>query len=193
MPAGSKEQRVLLVSLAAMVIIAGYLLFRSQLPQTSPTWEWETAPAQSHSHSDSDPTPEEEDLIFVHVAGQVQAPGVYHLPGDARVIHAVEAAGGFTGDAAMDAVNLAMGLGDGQRVYIPASCEIEAPPTGMININQASAEELQLLPGIGPALAREIIDYRIGNGPFTTIDELVGVSGIGEKTVEGLRESVRVN
>ncbi len=194
MPAGRTEHRFLLVCLAAMVAIAGYLFVRSQQPPSPSGWEWETKPIDSQLSPPAEDDGEENVLIFVHVAGQVQSPGVYQLPKEARVVHAVEAAGGFTPDASVDAVNLAMGLVDGQRVYIPPlGTEEDSLATGIMNINQANFEELQSLPGIGPSLAREIMDYRARHGPFASVDELTGVSGIGEKTVASLREWVRVN
>ena len=191
----SKEQKVLLACLAVMVLTTGYLALRWWfLPSTS-GWEWETSfEPSSHSPAPDLPSLEEETLIYVHVAGQVQSPGVYRLPDDSRVVHAVEAAGGFTPEASKDGVNLAMGLGDGQRIYIPARDEVGASPLeGMVNINQAGPGELESLPGIGPALAQEIINYRSRHGGFPTVDDLIHVSGIGERTVERLRELVIVN
>lgn len=143
--------------------------------------------------------------VVVHVAGAVASPGVVTLPAGSRVADALEAAGGATADADTDQLNLARVLVDGEQVRVPRQGEDsstwEAPPGpaqeagagstgGLVNINTASATELQSLPGIGEALAQRIVDYREANGPFTSIDELTEVSGIGQAKLEALREEV---
>ncbi len=134
----------------------------------------------------------EERKIYVHIAGQVQTPGVYQISPQDRLFHLVELAGGATEKADLDAINLASLLEDGQRVYIPEIGEIVEKGDGRININTASQAELESLPGIGPALAQRIIDYRARYGSFRTVEELTKVSGIGEKTLENLREYISV-
>jgi competence protein ComEA len=141
--------------------------------------------------------------LVVHVAGAVVRPGVYEFPAGARVGDAVRAAGGAIATADVDAINLARPLSDGERVYVPRKGE--APPatdgsgggggggTGAkININTASVAELDTLPGIGPALAQRIVDYRTQHGPFRTIRDLLRVEGIGEKKFNGLKDLVTV-
>jgi competence protein ComEA len=130
------------------------------------------------------------------VAGAVKRPGVYELPAGTRAHEAVDAAGGLTGDANAGAVNLASPLTDGQQLYIPERGEPvpsagtgpgggggSAAPGGggaaTVNVNTATSEDLQRLPGIGPALADRIIDFRQRNGPFGSLAELDAVSGIG--------------
>ena len=140
--------------------------------------------------------------VVVHVAGAVASPGVVTLPAGSRVADALEAAGGATADADTDQLNLARILVDGEQVRVPHQGEDAstwaAPPgpaqdagtgtaSGLVNINTASATELQSLPGIGEALAQRIVDYREANGPFTSIDELTEVSGIGPAKLEALR------
>lgn len=153
--------------------------------------------------------------VVVHVAGAVQNPGVYELDSGSRVNDAVTAAGGLRGDADTSAINLAASASDGSQVYIPV--QGEAPPSsaggteaahsfagtglgtdrgtdaaGLVNINMASAEELQTLPKVGPVLAASIISWREQYGGFSSVDELDQVSGIGPATLEALRPLVTV-
>jgi competence protein ComEA len=142
--------------------------------------------------------------IAVHVAGNVLKPGVYDLPGDARVVDAVRLAGGATAIADLNAINLANPLNDGQQVYVPAVGE-KVPPssnglsaggdgTGSatnsveypININSADAALLDELPGVGPATAQAIVTYRDQNGPFANVNGLEDVPGIGPAKVAAL-------
>lgn len=153
--------------------------------------------------------------IVVYVAGAVVAPGVYPLPGDARVEQAVVAAGGLTADADTDAVNLAGFLVDGSRVYIPrvgvpvpalvtpsaspgggpgfdAAPGGTAAPTGPIDVNRATAEQLDELPGVGPATAAAIVDHRESNGPYASLDDLLDVRGIGPAKLDAIRDLISV-
>jgi competence protein ComEA len=142
--------------------------------------------------------------IAVHVAGNVLKPGVYDLPGDARVVDAIRLAGGATAIADLNAINLANPLNDGQQVYVPAVGE-KVPPssnglsasgdgTGSatnsveypININSADAALLDELPGVGPATAQAIVTYRDQNGPFANVNGLEDVPGIGPAKVAAL-------
>ncbi|GFN22561.1 MAG: ComEA family DNA-binding protein [Thermoanaerobacteraceae bacterium] len=150
------------------------------------------------------PGEEKEDRgnITVHVAGAVERPGVYQLPAGARVNEAVQVAGPLP-EANPHALNLAAPLQDGQQVVVPRQGEEGSAPAspgaaaggvsrGKININTASLEELDSLPGIGPALAQRILDYRQQHGPFRTIEDLQNVSGIGVKRFEELKELITV-
>ncbi len=138
--------------------------------------------------------------LVVHVAGAVASPGVRRLPPGSRVIDAVEAAGGLRADADTDRVNLAAELVDGTQVYVPAVGE-PVPPgasgssgeaSGPIDLNTADATALETLPGVGPATAAAIIDHRERNGPFTSVDGLLDVRGIGEAKLAQIRDLVRV-
>ncbi|MGI6576069.1 MAG: helix-hairpin-helix domain-containing protein [bacterium] len=140
----------------------------------------------------------EPEVILVHVAGAVVNRGVYDLPLGSRVIDAIEAAGGGTDAANIHALNLAALLRDEDYIYVPTMEEetimsgvnAVANNTGKINLNRASKEELETLPGIGPALASRIITYRETNGPFRRVDELKKVSGIGDVRFEELKDLV---
>jgi competence protein ComEA len=144
--------------------------------------------------------------IFVQVAGAVRAPGVYEMPPGSRVFEAIEEAGGFSETADQQSMSLAAVLGDGCRVYVPRQGEVTADSpavtqagtgagsgdasAGLVSINSATIEELDALPGIGPSLAQNIVDYRESNGPFTSVDQLGDVTGIGPSKLEKLRPLV---
>jgi competence protein ComEA len=137
--------------------------------------------------------------VTVHVAGAVNVPGVYELPVGSRVDDAVSSAGGPTGDAELGRVNLAAPLVDGSQVYLPmegeegvpvASASVASPadakPAGPVDINRATAAELETLPGVGPATAAAIVTERDRNGPFVSLAELDRVPGIGPAKVAAL-------
>ena len=153
--------------------------------------------------------------IVVHVTGQVQTPGLVYLADPSRVVEAIEAAGGPTQGADLGALNLARLLADGEQLYVPAPGE--TPPVtaggtgspagsgggvggvggvgggaGLVNLNTADATALETLPGIGPALAQRITEYRQQHGSFKTVDQLDEVSGIGPALLEKLRSKVTV-
>ncbi|MEW6448318.1 MAG: ComEA family DNA-binding protein [Bacillota bacterium] len=156
--------------------------------------------------------------ICVHVAGAVYHPGVYRLPQGSRVLDAVKRAEAYP-DADLNALNLAQLLEDGQKVVVPAKVPLAGPaepagpaasnpftapargrnvsagastPEDKVNLNTADAAALEDLPGIGPALARRIIEYRTDSGPFSSVDDLLKVSGIGEKKLAQIRDYVCV-
>ena len=138
--------------------------------------------------------------LMVHVLGAVQKPGVYSLPDGARVFEAVFLAGGFTSEADQPAINLAATLSDGTQIYVPAIGEPARslpsgsvggdPASSTVNLNTASARELEVLPGIGPTTAQAIIQYREENGPFQSVDELLRVQGIGDAKLNAIRELI---
>ncbi len=136
--------------------------------------------------------------LYVHVLGQVEHPGLYVLESDARVVDALAAAGGTLDDADLQAVNLARLLSDGEQLVVPvigAAAESggsSAVGDGLIDLNNADQAELETLPRIGPAIAQRIIEWRETNGRFGSVDDLLAVSGIGEKLLAGIRDLVRV-
>jgi competence protein ComEA len=139
--------------------------------------------------------------IRVHVSGAVGQPDVYELPAGSIVKDAVEAAGGPTDSANLDGVNLAVELHDQQQVYVPRqgetvpmapATEDEGAASGPVNINTATAAELETLPGIGPKTADTIVEYREANGPFETIEDIMDVPGIGEGTFEKIKDRIAV-
>jgi competence protein ComEA len=132
--------------------------------------------------------------IVVSVAGEVVHPGVYTLPAGARVNDALQTAGGMTADADASAINLAETLEDGQQIYLPSSISTPTLTSeqGKININTASLEELEALPGIGAAKAQAIIDYRNKYGNFQSIDDLLYISGFGPAIIQEIEDSIKV-
>ena len=134
--------------------------------------------------------------MTVHVAGAVRRPGVYRLSARARVVDAVRRAGGARRRADLAALNLAAKLEDGRQVLVPlrgATAAGDEPAEGVpLNLNTATAEQLDELDGVGPAMAASILKYREQHGGFGSIEELGQVSGIGEKRLAALREQVRV-
>lgn len=140
--------------------------------------------------------------VVVHVAGAVSSPGVYTLPADSRVDDAVRAAGATT-DADLSQLNLAQKLADGQKITVPvagatpadgssAATTADSDNGGLININTATQEELETLPSIGEVRAQAIIAYREEHGGFRTTDELMEVSGIGEKIFADIAPHITV-
>lgn len=137
--------------------------------------------------------------IAVLLRGAVATPGVYALPPDARLDDAVAVAGGLRPDADLAAINLAGRLGDGEVIDVPqvgataAETREPAPPPpadSLVNINTASVEELDTLPGIGPVLGERIVAFRDEHGPYTSVDQLTDVEGISDRLVETLRPHV---
>ena len=145
--------------------------------------------------------------VYVDVDGAVVKPGVYRLKDGARVSQAIDAAGGLTAEADVTVLNRASKITDGQKIYVPTVGEQQTaaaggssasttPGTGsssgLVNINTGSAAELQTLSGIGPSMAQSIIDERTQNGAFASVDDLMRVSGIGEKKLAKIKDCICV-
>jgi competence protein ComEA len=134
-------------------------------------------------------------LLTVHVSGAVAQPGLVSLPAGARIADAIVAAGGARPDAVLTALNLAAPVANGQQLVVPAAGpagSAATPVDGRVAINTADVVALETLPGVGPVLAQRIIDHRVGNGPFTVVEDLLDVPGIGESKLAELREMVLV-
>lgn len=138
--------------------------------------------------------------IDIRVDGAVEQAGSYTLPPGSLADDAVRAAGGPTTDADLERINLAKELDAGDRVHVPRIDEILPTPTpyglgadGKVDINLADAALLETLPGVGPAIAGRIIEYREMNGAFETIEEIQAVKGIGSATFEGIKDLIAVN
>ena len=151
-------------------------------------------------------------LIYVHVAGEVENPGMYELKRDSRVSDAIDAAGGLTVNADQLSVNLARQVTDGEQIVVRAYSEPESGAgesidssdsgvssssttgvlTDKVNINTASASELITLDGVGESTAAKIIAYRQANGSFASIEDIKKVSGIGDKKYEAIKDRITV-
>lgn len=199
-------------AVAVVVVCAGaFWLVRSPPPPTEASLPRTTATVSSVPPTlpppDLGPTTGGAEVpaarLTVHVAGAVSAPGVYDLPADARVHAALSAAGGVTLDADPDALNLAAAVADGSRIYVPVVGEAGAvtlsapdgtssssPQLGPVDVNEATATDLDALPGIGPATAQAIVAERERNGPFLNIDDLERVPGIGPAKLATIRDLV---
>lgn len=207
--------RIVGSAVVVLAVLAGaYWLVRppaatteSKLPYagaTTTTTPTASGPGATASGAPEPTTTSVPTQLVVHVAGAVVAPGVHLLPAGARTIDAVTAAGGLTADANVDAVNLAAPMVDGQRVYVPRVGEVPpvvvdsgagptaAAPSGPVNVNTATADELDSLPGVGPSTAAAILAHRQQHGPFAAIEELGEVRGIGPAKLEALRGLVMV-
>ncbi len=140
--------------------------------------------------------------VVVHVVGAVHRPGLYRLPDGSRVDDAIRLAGGSKPKAALELVNLAAPVADGQQVLVPRRGAASPPPAGAptagggalpggrVRLNSATLEQLDALPGIGPVTAQKILDYRAKKGAFSSVDELDAVPGIGPARLEQLRDLV---
>lgn len=194
---GSTKQYLVIGSMLGLVGISiGVWFFLFQNPKED-VWTDVSVPNEQTTQTT---TSVPQQIILVDIKGAVKKPGVYELPINARLHELVNVAGGLTDDAEDRQVNMAIVLADQQLVYIPRKGETveqtnQTPQAGnesKVNINTASAEELQTLTGIGEKKAQAIIDYRTQNGNFQSIDQLTEVDGFGEKTVEKLRDSITI-
>ena len=130
--------------------------------------------------------------IYIHVAGAVRKPGIYQLDSGSRVFDAVLLAGGFTNKANQTSVNMARILNDGEQLLVSSgssSAQVQQE-SSLISLNQASSSQLEDLPGVGPALAGRMVDWRTANGGFKSKEDLLNVAGIGDKLFAAVKDLV---
>ena len=173
------KQKLRLGAAALALAVAGYFVF---FPEPS------NSKADSIATETESPLPSPvEQLMLVHVSGEVSRQGLYELPLGSRVADAVRLAGGFTSSAQQESVNLARILTDGEQIIVGSlSPNAEDSAEKLISVNTAAQEELDKLPGIGPALAARIVQWRTDFGGFQRLEDLLEVSGIGEKLLDQL-------
>ncbi|TFE01089.1 helix-hairpin-helix domain-containing protein [Jeotgalibacillus salarius] len=188
-----KNYQKYLLFIIPLVLLSSFFFFnhstKSSIPVSNPLTE---NPAQT---TDSTTLIENKSQsIFVDIKGEILNEGVYEMEEGDRVIDLVAKAGGELSGADMTAVNKAQKLQDEMVIMIPPETSgqplEEHADTGKININNASPAELESIPGIGPSKAAAIVNYREENGYFTSIEEIMNISGIGEKTFDKLKESI---
>jgi len=198
----------LFIGLFLLVAIGAYYFIQLEGDgggmQVSNEWIEEELPMDSNESSslELEENPLEEENLVVDVKGAIKFPGVYEMKLGDRVIDVIEQAGGLHENADSNNVNFAMKLVDEMVLYIPIVGEELTPePTvggvqnqgdGKVNLNKASEAELQTLTGVGPAKATAIIEYRDQNGGFKKVEEVMEISGIGEKTFEKFKDQITV-
>lgn len=212
MAARIEQYRGYIILTLVFVVILGFVVTYLRRPEPEPAIVIETptsVPVVPTAMATRRPTPAP---LIVYVSGAVVRPGVYTVPAGSRIHEAIQLAGGTTAKADLARINLADWARDAQQIYVPEIGE-ENPPVppvrqpavggdtsetktttggGVININTASVQELQALPGIGPAYAERIVRYRQEHGPFQRVEEITQVKGIGSKTLETIRDSITV-
>ena len=181
----SIQKRALLTISAVVVVVSVFVVIRGNMDEViAPPVVVEQVQAPQ---------------IFVDVTGAVNAPGVYTLTASSRVIDAIKAAGGSAAGADLSTINLARVLADGEQIYVDAAVtnskgvRISATKrSGPISINRATVSDFDSLDGIGPVIARRIVEYRKTHGPFMTIEDLQKVSGIGEAKFAQIKSKIRI-
>lgn len=211
----SKNQIIIIGIVGAIIIsVIGYYIYT--ITNTNDYEELETINQNTNiMEKDTEDTQTEEEIIIVHIAGQVKNPGIVKIKDGARIADIIEAGGGLTEQADITNVNLAYIVEDGQKISIPTKQENienteyittengdnvitdntvlqEKGGKVMININKATLEELQQLQGIGEATAQKIIEHRKQNGDFKQIEDIKNVPGIGEAKFEAIKANIKV-
>ncbi|MFW6148283.1 MAG: helix-hairpin-helix domain-containing protein [Atribacterota bacterium] len=201
----SRQEKIVLLIITVLLLgTFGWNIYKTESSNIT------IIPSSEEINSKAEETTEDE-VCIIHIIGAVHQPGVYQLSKDKRIIDAVKLAGGEKEKANLDAVNLAAHIYDGQKIIIPflddkkeISLSINSEATGtiqenapssnkvLLNINNANSNQLETLPGIGPVLADRILEYRRNNGMFRNIEEIMNVTGIGEKRFESIKEFIAV-
>ena len=198
-------KQIIIISVLLLVIIAGIFIYLYQNHSTDYSFL-----EISESTVNSEVSNVLEEKIVIHIAGQVANPGIVELKDGARIVEAIEAAGGVTSDANLEKINLAYVLEDGMKVYIPSIADDDennyvttgssgvssnssnATQTLKININTASVDDFSKIPGIGSSIASRIVEYRKENGKFSTIEDIKNVSGIGDAKFNNIKNYIYV-
>ena len=193
----ARASRPMLIGMAVVLVLAAVAVAHV-LSGAAAASDFEISSSESPTLEASDER--ESEVVFVHVSGEVQNPGLYQMESGLRVADAVNAAGGFTDEADESSCNLARVISDGEHIIIPSTEDaalpgstsdkplgaVSATPNVPVNINTATAEQLEALPGIGSSTARKIVVNRESEGVFETVEDLTRVSGIGQKKIEAL-------
>lgn len=181
----NNQKRALLILAGLILVMSLFVVFRGN--------------AESIATPEITPITVIEPEIFVDVTGAVNNPGVYTLKGKSRVIDAIKAAGDTAPGADLSTINLARIINDGEQIYVDSTIETtsgvrvsKSIHAGPININRATARQLDALDGIGPVLAQRIVDFRKVNGSFSSVDDLQKVSGIGAAKFAQIKSKVRI-
>lgn len=193
MPELSRSQVVVYGAVAVALLLVGARAIRAE-GSGQPAYAAGTAGGSASSGGGFSIRDGSGSDVVVDVAGAVRRPGVYRLPAGARVVDAIERAGGATGGALLEAINRAARLVDGQQVVVPertaagaSTGPAAAAPEGPISLGSATVEQLDTIDGIGPVTARKIVEYRDQHGGLSSVEQLDQVSGIGPATMESLR------
>ena len=208
----SKQKKIIII--IAIIIISGiiFYVYNSNKIDNS-TLEDEILVANNSTEKTKEENTEEKNKIIIHITGAVKTPGSVKLDEGSRIEDAINKAGGLTEDADISKVNLAYILEDGTKIKIPSSLDVgdlqddvlsndsgeeiieedeKKTQSSSLNINKATEQDLQKLPGIGPSLAYRIISYRNENGKFSTVEDIKNVNGIGDSKYENIREYIYV-
>ena len=187
---------------ASIFLLAVFLCFSFWSHSSEITFEDEKVGGTEGAGSAEEDDAGEREVIFVDISGCVVNPGVYQLSADSRMFQAIDAAGGLTDEAEIRSVNRAELLKDEQVIVVLSRKEYEERQAalksgtgyadGKVNLNSADSKALETLSGVGPSTAQRILEYREAHGSFQKIEDLMNVSGIGEKTFEKLKDDICV-
>ena len=209
----TKQKKIIIIAVALVFIGIIIFIYNSNKIDTSEINE-EMLIANNETNNIKDTKVEEKNMIIVHITGAVKNPGIVKLEEGSRIEDAINKAGGLNEDADITNVNLAYILEDGIKIKIPSSLDVtevqnenilnsdsgeniveefeDSDKASLLNINKATKQDLQNLPGIGVSLASKIIEYREENGKFANIEDIKNVNGIGESKYENIKEHICV-
>lgn len=204
-----KEYKIYIITGLAACVAAAYFIFQPDEGQNVILEENELLFSEEQGNKEVEPQPIVDETVFVDVKGAVERPGVYEAQTNERVIDLISKAGGLSESADEAKINFAQRVEDEMVIYVPKEGEdsdeaaaivigggaegtSKAKNDGKVNLNTANEAELQTLTGVGPAKASAIIEFRETNGPFKVIEDLKLISGIGDKTFEKLKDSIKV-